>query len=177
MQQANLKTDQPNEEKTAKAPLVNPFLSRKVRGQRLLDLGCHPVYRASSMQVDEKTHQTAPVFEEYDLREEIVKCKSLAGVDYMKRLLATGQAKPEDFYDDGKGGVDTTLFPSTVHEARDKANEANEELAKIASALGATDEGITQKSLEDLLKSKIKQLWEEQQAQAKAAPTAGGEQQ
>lgn len=162
------------EEKTVKVPLVNPFLTRKVRGQRLLDLGCHPVYRASSMQVDEKTHQTAPVFEEYDLREEIVKCKSLAGVDYMKRLLATGQAKPEDFYDDGKSGLDTTLFPSNVHEAREKANEGNDELAKIAAALGATEEGITQKSLEDLLKAKIKTIWEEQQAQANKITTEGG---
>lgn len=153
---------------------VNPFQTLKVRHQAYQSLKAQNVVRATSMEIDKETHQTRPVFEEFDLIEEVVKCKDLAGVDYMKRLLLTGQAKPEDFYDDGKSGVDTTVFPSTVHEAREMANQSNEELAKLAKALGATDEGITQKSLEDLLKAKVKELWDEQQAQAKAAASEGG---
>jgi hypothetical protein len=179
MPQENLTNQQEEKTEGRKPPVlpsVNPFQTLKVRKQPYQDLECRTVFRATSMKIDEKTHQTCPVFEEFDLAEEVRKCQDLAGMDYMKRLLATGQAKPEDFYDDGKSGIDTTLFPSTVHEARDKANEANDDLAKIAKALGMTDEGITQKSMEDLLSAKIKELWEKQQAAAQAKAAEGDKQ-
>lgn len=160
----------PNEgqavQKTYKKPTFkNPFCGSPAEISHP-KLDNRKAWRIVSADVDKKTLITKPVFEEYDSQEEIQKCKDLCGIEYMKMLLKTGQAKPEDFYDDGKSGVDTTVFPETVHEAKKEAEKLNQEIAKAAKEAGAQEgEKYSSKQLEDLITAEVKKRFEAIQAQ------------
>lgn len=89
-----------------------------------------------------------------DLVEMIQANKDLCGMELVKKMIATGQADPSEFADDGAHGGDFSLGsdPTTVYmaaqEAAARASKASQELA----ALGLTEEQIKTISGEDLHK-------------------------
>lgn len=127
------------------------------------------VYRVSGGHVDKETLQYVPEFEAVDLVEEIQACKDLAGVEYMKKLLATGQALPEDFQDDGQGSFDGNLIPSDVHTAKKLAEKEAENIQKMAKEVGLKEGfSYTQQQFEDAVKEYVGKLFAEAQAKAQA---------
>lgn len=144
----------------------NPFCGSPDKVKHPL-LDNRKAWRITSATVDKKTLTTSPVFEEYDLQEEVQKCKELCGVEYMKMLLKTGQAKPEDFYDDGNSGFDMNQIPENVHEAKKKSEELKQDIANAAKAAGAVEgENYSAKQLEDLITAEVKRRFDAIQAQA-----------
>ena len=154
--------------------LIDPFNRRKHAPEQH-DLGRRPVYKSTKTEIDKDNLTVKPVYEPYDLFELVQQGKTQAGVDYMKHLLATGQAVPEDFYDDGKSGLDTTLMPKTIHDAKAMADKAEEDIKAFAKASGAEDEeGYTQAKLEALVSAKVKEIFDKQQAAAASSKNEGG---
>lgn len=164
---------QTEEVKKASVVFKNPFCgSPAVVGHPALDN--RKAWRITSANIDKKTLCTSPVFEEYDSQEEIQKCKELCGIEYMRMLLKTGQAKAEDFYDDGKSGIDTTVFPESVHEAKKEAEKLNDDLSKLAQEVGAKEgQTYSAEQLEDLLISAVKEKFSQYNTNQTA--TAEGE--
>lgn len=143
----------------------NPFCGSPDKVKHPL-LDNRKAWKITSATVDKKTLTTSPVFEEYDAQEKIQECKNLCGVEYMKMLLKTGQAKAEDFYDDGNSGVDMSIIPENVHEAKKQADALNQDIANAAKAVGAAEgEGYSAKQLEDLITAEVKRRFEAIQAQ------------
>lgn len=121
------------------------------------------------MHVDKETLIVSPVFSKTSWQEEIDSNVGNCGMELMKKQLRQGAASPEDFYDDGKSGVNTTLIPETVHEARKKSDALNKSLADLALELGLTEEdAITAKALEEKLTAAVKSKYEAEQAAAQA---------
>lgn len=131
------------------------------------------VFRVCGGHVDKETLQYVPEFEEVDLVEEIQACKDLAGVEYMKKLLATGQALPEDFQDDGKGSFDGNLIPPDVHTAKKLADQEAANLQKVAKEAGLKEGfSYTQEQFEEAIKEYAGKLFAEAQAKAQAQAPA-----
>lgn len=132
-------------------------------------------FRLSTLKMSKSRGSAFPVYEEFDLDAEIESMRNMCGMELMRSLLAQGKAKPEDFYDDGQHGVDTTLFPSSVHEARKLAEEQGDELTKLASALGfKPGDKISGDILEKALTAKVREIFLQQQQQA-STPNVEGE--
>lgn len=152
--------------------LVNPFclVPNKVFA---LDLSERKVKRLKEVKVNPDTLETYAVYEDVDLQAEIDARENDCGLEYMRMLLRTGQAKPSDFADDGQHGIDATLIPETVHEAHRLAEENNVQLQELAKALGINEgDVLTQDMIERKLTEKVQALYEAQKA---AEHTAGGE--
>lgn len=153
--------------------LVNPFC--RCRNSIVVPLlDNHDVARVVSMEVDKETLTTKPVFNVFNVDEEIQSCKDLCGMEYMKKLLASGQVTAEDLQDNAGADLDLTRMPESPQEALRKANEVNEQIGKLAQAIGC-EEGkkYTAQEIETMLTAAIKQQYEAQQAAAAAA--AGGD--
>lgn len=148
--------------------LVNPF----VAGVKHIDPpALDNVYaaRVVSMDVDKETLTVVPVFEQYDQQAEIQACKDLCGMEYMKKLLASGQVTAEDLADNAGQEYDLTIIPETPQEALRKANQVNESIGKLAAQIGCEDgKKYTGQEVESMLTAFIKKQYEAQQAQAAA---------
>lgn len=146
---------------------TNPFC--KVPPQHYDKCDDPLVSRIKTVEVkDSKTLEVAPVFEQVDLMEEVRASADLAGVDYMKRLLATGQAQPEDFYDDGKSGVDLRMIPETVHDAAKASEQIKNEIAEVAKVAGVPDdEKISGSQLEKYVAELVAKQFAAQQSNKK----------
>lgn len=153
---------------------VNPF--RNVRPDiKQPNLDNPNVMKVVSMGVDHDTLVTYPVFEAVDSQKEIQACKELCGLEYMKKLLASGQVTAEELSDSNPSDVDLTTLPENVHEAKRAANAINEEVSKTMTGLGAKDgKAYTKDEVESLIASATKYAYEKAQADA-AAKTAEGE--
>jgi len=154
-----------------KTELGNPFCNvPEIMGLR--DFHNRNVVRIDGGKYDPETGCYTPTFVDVDLEAEIESCKDMCGVALMKNQLARGLAKPEDFYDDGRSGVDVSQIPATVHEANAKANEASQQLAELAKALGLKDgETYSASQFEDALAQAVAKAV---QAQAAKPATEGG---
>lgn len=153
--------------------LVNPFC-RAPAPINYTKTDNPTVYRVSGGHVDKETLQYVPEFEAVDLVEEIQACKDLAGVEYMKKLLATGQALPEDFQDDGQGSFDGNVVPPDVHTAKKLADQEAENLQKMAKDCGLKEGfSYTQEQFEQAIKEAVDKAVAE--VQAKAQIKAEGE--
>lgn len=148
--------------------LVNPF--RNIRPDIAQpDLDDPKVARVVSMEVDKDTLMVSPVFEFVDTQKEIEACKELCGLDYMKKLLASGQITAEELQDNAGAEFDATVYPETVHDAKREADQLNAEIGKaISSAGGKEGKVYTAEEVEDLIKSAVAAKFEE----AKAAQAA-----
>lgn len=151
---------------------TNPFC--KAPKYHLDDCTDPLVSRIKTVEIkDKETINVEPVYEEVDLMAEVRAASSMAGVDYMKKLLASGMARPEDFYDDGKSGIDTTIFPATVHDAAKMAEQGNAELSALAKELGIPEgETVSGSVLEKYLTELVEKKFKEAQA---SAPKKEGE--
>lgn len=138
-------------------PKIDPFNNFiKTEERKPLFLDFPYVFRLGPGEVDKKSGNVYPSFEKVDLIEEIQSCRELAGFDYMKKLLMTGQASPEDFYDDGQSGGDMTVLPQTIHEAKKLADENAEIIAKAAKCAGVKEgEAISGERLEQLITAEV----------------------
>lgn len=164
---------QVNEKKITLPTFKNPFCGSPAQIKHPL-LNNRKAWKIVGADVDKKTLSTRPVFEEYDSQEKIQECEKLCGMEYMKMLLKTGQASVEDFYDDGKSGIDTTVFPENVHEAKKKAEELNKEISKIAEEVGAKEgQNYSAEQLEDLLVAAIKEKFASINTQTNTANADG----
>lgn len=150
--------------------LVNPFCVYKpIADDSKVE---YKAYRVKCMEVDKETLTAEPVFEEFDLQAEINARLDDAGFNAMRTLIMTGQAKPEDFYDDGKHGFDNTVLPENIHEARKVADSGASDLAALAQVLGVKEgEELSPQVLETYLSNFIAKKWQEEQAK-KAAEEA-----
>lgn len=160
------------EQETKKKPVLkNPFCH--VSAFNPVVEGEYKAFRVSTVKMSKSRGSAFPVYEDFDLDAEIESMRNMCGMELMRSLLAQGKAKPEDFYDDGKHGVDTTLFPSSVHEARKLADEQGDELTKLASALGfKPGDTISGELLEKALTAKVREIFLQQQ---QAATNSEGE--
>lgn len=146
----------------------NPFC-RTPEKVKISEINDHTVYRFNGGKVDKETMQYTPEIEAVDLHEEIQSCADLAGVEYMKKLLLTGQAKPEDFYDDGKGSADLTQVPGSIHEANKLADEEAAKIAEMAKEAGLKEGfNYTQEQFEQAVKEATAKIFQEAQAKAQA---------
>lgn len=158
----------PNE--IAKRTLVNPFFNRTPHiKQPALDNKM--LARVVSMEVDPDTLTSKPVFEFVDTEAEIQASKDLCGLDYMKKLLRSGQVTPDELADNGKSNFDATVLPETVHDANGKAQEVNQQIGDLAKAIGA-EEGktYTAREIESMLSAAVAKQYEASKAKADPAP-------
>lgn len=161
--------DQVNLEKKERKPFTMkftmPFHVTKpvLKKGASLDLDYHVF--VERMEVDKDTLVVTPVFGRSSWQEEIEAQVDNCGMELMKKQLRQGLIKPSDLYDDGKGGIDTSIIPETVHEARKKADEVNHGLSELAKAIGIDDsQELSADQFVDKLTSAIKAKWNEQQA-------------
>lgn len=161
-------------QKVSGIKLVNPFC-RCSNSVVVPSLDNHDVARVVSVDVDKETLTTKPVFDVFNVDEEIQSCKDLCGMEYIKKLLASGQVTAEELQDNAGADIDLTHVPQSPQEALRKANEVNEQLGKLAQAIGC-EEGkkYTAQEIEMMLTNAIKKQYDEQQAAA-AAVAAGGD--
>lgn len=159
--------------KVSSIKLVNPFC-RRTKRVLMPALDNKNIARVSTMKVNQETLQVEPVFESVDVQAEIQSCKDLCGLEYMKKLLASGQITAEDLQDNAGAEIDLTAIPQDQHEALRKANQVNEQLGKLAASIGC-EEGKTYSSeeIERMLTAAIQKQYDAQQAAAAAA--GGGE--
>lgn len=159
--------------KVSSVQLVNPFCCCR-NSVVLPSLDNVKVARVVSMEVDKETLTTSPVFDVFDVDEQIQSCKDLCGMEYMKKLLQSGQVTAEDLQDNAGADIDLTRVPQSPQEALRKANEVNEQIGKLAKAIGC-EEGkkYTAQEIESMLTAAIKGQYDAQQAAAAAA--AGGD--
>lgn len=97
-----------------------------------------------------------------DIDRQIQECLEDSGFESMKRLIATGQARPLDFADDGKGGKDITNLPDNVNDAYRAALAAKESSDKVNgqfnikpvyNADGSINMEATEKSINDAVRN------------------------
>lgn len=122
------------------------------------------VKRCAGCHYDEETHEVVVDYEDYNLYEVVQESVGLSGVECMKMLLKQGKAKPEDFYDTGKNGVDTTKIPQTAADAKRLADAGYDNILKLARALGLKEgKEYTADDIEDALTERVKSIWLAQQ--------------
>lgn len=150
-------------QETKKKPILkNPFCH--VSAFNPILKGELKTFRVSTVKMSKSRGSAFPVYEPYDLDAEIESMRNMCGMELMRSLLAQGKAKPEDFYDDGQHGVDNTVFPSTVHEARMLAEEQGDQITALAAALGfKPGDKISGDILEKALTSKVREIFLQQQ--------------
>lgn len=144
-------------QQTTELTFVNPFCRPYKPVKSLGDQDGKYVFRIGKVCVNPETMAVEVEYEKVDSQQEIEACKSLCGVDLMKAKLKSGLASPEDFYDDGKAGVDTTQIPTDVHTIRRFADMQSDQLAALAKKIGIkVDETVTPQQFEDALIRYIK---------------------
>lgn len=154
-----------------KIAYVDPFFARAKKVKQPA-LNNKFMQRVVSMDVDKETLSSKPVFEKVDVEAEIQACKDLCGLDYMKKLLASGKVSPQELQDDAGASVDLTKIPATVHEAKAQANAINETVGKVAKSVGAEDGQVyNSREIEAMITSAVAKQFEAQKA---AAPTKEG---
>lgn len=147
--------------------LVDPFNIGFVKPNAIEGRNC--VTRCVGSEYDKELGCVVPVFEEVDLVAEIQACRNMCGVELMRTLLSQGKAKPEDFYDDGNSGIDTSVIPGSVHDAAKAAEAGQQQFAALAKALGVEDgEALTAAQLEKALTAYIAKAVSEQTKAADA---------
>lgn len=130
------------------------------------------IKRCTGCHYDEETHSVVVDYEDYNLYQVVQESESQAGLNAMQDLLKRGQAQPEDFYDNGKNGIDTTKIPTDPAVALKLANEEHDKVAALAKALGFEDgDEITMEQFERSLTDRIKAIWQAEQN----AKTTGGD--
>lgn len=143
---------------------ANPFGCRRpgVVQPKLDDVW---VQRTVSTEVDKETLLVTPVFEMIDSVKEIQSCKDLCGLDYMKKLLASGQVSAEDLQDNANAEFDTTVLPGNVHEAKRMANQTNEQIAQAIKAAGGQEGQVYNAAqIEALISDAVKAAFAKAQA-------------
>lgn len=139
---------------------IQPFISTGI------------IKRCTGCHYDEEKHEVVVDYEDYNLFEVVQQSASQAGLNAMQDLLKRGQAQPEDFFDTGKNGIDTTKIPTDPAVALKLANEEHDKVAALAKALGFQDgDEITMDQFERSLTERIKAIWQAEQN----AKTTGGE--
>lgn len=110
------------------------------------------------VELDKETGETHVVVTGYkDIHKEIQECKDDCGYIGMQKLLATGQALPYDFADDGRHGVDLIGVPDNVHDAYRASLASNQEAKEMLSKLGVTvGEHDTQETIEKKITEAVK---------------------
>lgn len=76
--------------------------------------------------------------EEVDLVKLTQSYKNECGIEAMKILLASGQASPDDFADDGTGSADLTPYPTNINDAYQAANATKAAAKKSVESLGGS---------------------------------------
>lgn len=150
--------------------LVNPFCQpRKDLPQIKLDQKFS--HRVISTKVDKENLVAVPVFEKVDTVEEIQACKDQCGLEYMKKLIASGAVDPNELQDNAGAEIDLSDMPQNCHEAKKASNEISQEIATIAKNAGLTaDDVLNSKQFEEKLSGLVKAAYEQAIAanQAKA---------
>lgn len=141
--------------------LVNPFCQpRKDIPQIKLDQKF--AHRVISTKVDKENLVAVPVFDKVDTVEEIQACKDQCGLEYMKKLIASGAVDPHDLEDNAGAEFDLSDLPENCHEAKKKSNEISQEISKIAQAAGLTpDDVLNSKQFEEKLSGLVKAAYEQ----------------
>ena len=148
-------------EKVENSVFVNPFFVGKVPAPVAQKDEDPFVIRYKGLEYDEETKGAKPVYEKVNLVEEIQQCKDLCGLEYLKRQLATGQAVPSDFYDDGKGGVDLTTIPADPGAARKAADKINDDMAALCKELGLdASDSVSAAKLEKLVAAEVEKRYQ-----------------
>lgn len=137
----------------------------------------HDTRALYSLKLDPETGDTIVEVKDYEDQQEVIKqFFDQCGMEGMRKLIAAGQARPADFYDDGKSGGDFTELPDNVNDAYRKAQEGDSKSTAVLSALGVTvvtdekgniDMSATEKAINDAIDAKFKAI----QEQSKAAST------
>lgn len=144
-------------QQTTERTFVNPFCRPYVPGKPIGDSDGKYIYRIGKVTVNPETLVVEVEYDKVDSQQEVEACKSLCGVDLMKAKLKAGLVSPEDFYDDGKSGVDTTQIPTDVHTMRRFADMQSDQLAALAKKIGIkVGESVTPQQFEDALIRYIK---------------------
>lgn len=149
---------------------VNPFCSRR-EGLPSIKLDRRFSQRVISTKVDKENLVAVPVFEKVDTVEEIQACKDQCGLEYMKKLIASGAVDPHELEDNAGAEIDLSEMPQNCHEAKKESNRISEEISKIAKASGLTpDDVLNSKQFEEKLSGLVKAAYEQAVAaqQAKA---------
>lgn len=117
----------------------------------------------------EGTGNTRPVIKEtIDMTELINSYKDQCGMEYMLRLVQTGQISMASLRDDGTGSGDFT-GPDNINDAYRAAQAAKVLGDQVAKALGI-EKYMDEKDLDALVAKKVAELMEAQKA---AAPAEG----
>lgn len=151
-----------------KRVFLDPFqVGRKIAIMSGQDLSDAHIMRLVDTKIDHETGQAYPVYQSIDLQQEIDARKHDCGFDLMKKLIATGQATPADFADDGQHGVDFSGVPDSVHELAKSAQQSSESVANLLAILGVKDgDVLTQEMMERLLTDKVAEIFKKQQEAA-----------
>lgn len=158
----------PEQEVVKERVFVDPFqVGRKIAIMPGMDLSDAHIMRLVDTKIDHETGQAYPVYDSIDLQQEIDARKHDCGFDLMKKMIATGQATPADFADDGQHGVDFSGIPDSVHDLAKSAQQSSESVASLLAVLGVKDgDVLTQEMLERLLTDKVAEIYKKQQAAA-----------
>lgn len=124
------------------------------------------------VELDPATGVTQPIISGYeDLTELINSYKASCGMEYVQRLLRTGQLNPADLADDGKHSGDGTLS-TQINVAFQEAQTAKAKGTAIADSLGLGD--VSKMSTEELnaiISQKVAEMFAKQTSPA----ASGGE--
>lgn len=166
-----------DERQTEKKPVVvrDPFggytTINPVPDASKLDSEPHDLRPIYSLKLDPETGNTSVEVNDYEDEQEIIQnFFDQCGMEGMRKLIASGQARPSDFYDDGKSGGDFTGLPDNVNDAYRKAQEGDSKSTAVLSALGVTvvtdekgniDMAATEKAINDAIDAKFKSIQEQ----------------
>lgn len=123
-----------------KVQFVDPFTGRvaktvsDVPQKEALDWNIRPVL---GVELDKETGNTVVVSTgEVDIDQEIQQYKDQCGFEGMRKLIATGQARPIDFMDDGQHSGDISGLPDNVNDAYRAAQAASAQGDNLLKNLG-----------------------------------------
>lgn len=170
-----------DERQVEKKPVVyrDPFGGHTVINPRpdssQCDVEPHDTRALYSLKLDPTTGDTTVEVKDYEDQQEVIKqFFDQCGMEGMRKLIAAGQARPSDFYDDGKSGGDFTGLPDNVNDAYRKAQEGDSKSKEVLSSLGVsvvTDEkgNIDMAATEEAINKAIDAKFKAIQAQSKAS--------
>lgn len=153
-----------------KVSYVDPFcgiVSKKKYAKKVIKEVDWNLQQVLGVELDKETGNTKVVVTgEVNIDKEIQERVNDSGFEGMRRLIATGQARPIDFMDDGKHGVDATKMPDNVNDAYRAALAANDESNGVFGKLGVNpvynaDGSINMEATESALTNAIKSAFEQ----------------
>lgn len=119
---------------------VDPFTGRvaakatEVPAEKTVDWNIRPVL---GVELDKETGNTVVVSTGVvNIDSEIQQYKDQCGFEGMRKLIATGQARPVDFMDDGNHSGDISGMPDNVHDAYRAAQAAAAQGDNLFKSLG-----------------------------------------